>query len=79
MKPTDLIERHRCNGPTHFPQASPEGPWGVVGIGDSWYVMHKTTRRMKRIGRVIGFKPVSVCNPDYWGRALDEAHRRNCK
>lgn len=67
------------HSPIHFPGDSPEGPWGVDSVGDQWYIVNRTTLQCKRIGRVIGFKPVGRSRPNYFDRAMAEAHRRNLK
>lgn len=50
-----------------------DGPWGVDSIGRSWYVVHATTLRAKRIG------PVRLKGTNYFDRAMQEAARRNTK
>lgn len=65
--------------PIHFPANFPDGPWGVNGTGEYWYVIHRHTGRAKRIGRIYGFKPVSAMRPNYFKRAMAEAEHRNHK
>lgn len=57
--------------PIHFHPSSPDGPWGVNGIGRTWYVIHRVTLRAKAIGKVGGKRI------NYFDRALEEAHKRN--
>lgn len=66
-----LIMAYLSTHHLHFPEATPDGPWGVGGTPSSWYVVHKVTGQAKYIGRVRGKKI------NYFDRALKEAERRN--
>jgi hypothetical protein len=59
--------------PTHFPQHSAAGPWGVSSTASNWYVCHKVTHRALCIG------PVGSKRRNYFDRALEVAHERNTK
>lgn len=62
--------------PAFYPAAFPGGPWGVDTIGDMWAVIHRETGRSKFIGK-LSQPGTRRGAPNYFDRALAEAHRRN--
>ena len=54
----------------HFPEATPNGLFGVGHTQNAWFVVNKITGQAKRIGQVGG-------RVNYFDRALEEADRRN--
>ena len=54
----------------HFPEATPNGLFGVGHNQSAWFVVNKVTGQAKRIGQVGG-------RINYFDRALEEADRRN--
>ena len=54
----------------HFPEATPNGLFGVGHTQNAWFVVNKITGQAKRIGQVGG-------RINYFDRALEEADRRN--
>lgn len=54
----------------HFPEATPNGLFGVGHTRNAWFVVNKITGQAKRIGQVGG-------RINYFGRAIEEADRRN--
>ena len=54
----------------HFPEATPNGLFGVGHTQNAWFVVNKITGQAKRIGQVGG-------RVNYFDRALEEADQRN--
>ena len=57
--------------PVHYPEHSPNGPWGVDSIGRVWYVIHRHSLRAKAVGKIVAPKS------NYFDRAMEIAHQRN--
>lgn len=60
----------KAKAPPAF-SANVPGPWGVDSIGSHWYVVHRASLRVKKIG-VVGSR-----RTNYFDRAIEEADRRN--